>query len=99
MRLISQNASPYVDIPYESCVIETTENYGRYLITATSDNTYPMAIYSSKEKALKVMKMLRMKYEDYASTRGGTNAFTGVTVQPNMWVLPKVLQFPKDEEV
>lgn len=67
MRLISQEASPYVDIPYEACVIEVAKNYGNiYSILAIpvgKDVTYPMAIYASKENTEKVLDGLRKTYQ------------------------------------
>lgn len=61
MRLISQNGR--VDVPYEN-VILTVGNDGIILVTFfSSDEDFVFAIYSTKEKALKVMEMLIGKYE------------------------------------
>lgn len=65
MRLISQEALPYVDISYESCVIEVAKKniYSILAIPVGEDVTYSMAIYASKENTEKVLDGLRKTYE------------------------------------
>ena len=94
MRLISQNGN--VDIPYEQahilcnmeCVMARVGNY-----------EYTLGKYSNKDKALKVMEMLRETYLSRMELEGGYDGVSGCYVQPNYWVLPKVFKFPVDEEV
>ena len=58
-----------------------------------------IATYSTIEKAKKAMEMLRGTYLSRMELDGGYDAVSGCYVQPNFWVLPKVFQFPKDEDV
>ena len=89
MRLISQDGE--IDVPYEHgslCIgfikgeehIINTISYYNY----SCQKGTKLAEYSSEDKALKVMEMLRKEYletvYDYRTR-------------------PKVFQFPKDEEV
>lgn len=95
MRIISQDE--YCDLPYEwtaLCVSGKTI----YADFASAENVV-MAIYSSEEKANKAMEMCREKYISRMELDGGYDIVHGCYVQPNYWVLPKVFQFPKDEEV
>ena len=48
---------------------------------------------------MKVMEMLREKYLSRMELDGGYDITNGHYVQPNFWVLPRVFQFPKDEEM
>ena len=45
------------------------------------------------------MEMCREKYLSRMELEGGYDIVNGCYVQPNYWVLPKVFQFPKDEEI
>lgn len=92
MRIVSQGGM--YDLPYE----ETTFRFfhdGRIVAYAlsdpTSDNYIVMAEYSSGEKANKAMEMCREKYL--------SRTVNGYYVQPNYLALPKVFQFPADNEI
>lgn len=67
MRLISQDG--FIDIPYEQVGLSTgyMGDKSEYYVFANSlyMNRKPqvMGIYSSEEKALKVMEMVRKEYE------------------------------------
>lgn len=102
MRVISQDG--LTDVQYENftfgitldnCIVASKN------LAASPQELFcgEMAKYSSKEKALKAMEMLRKRYLECMSVEGGENPFTGQITQPNMWVLPKVFQFPQDDEV
>lgn len=100
MRIVSQGGM--YDLPYE----ETTFRFfhdGRIVAYAlsdpTSDNYIVMAEYSSGEKAKKAMEMCREKYLSRMELDGGYDTVNGCYVQPNYWVLPKVFQFPADDEI
>lgn len=104
MRLISQDGE--IDVPYEHgslCIgfikgeehIISTISYYNY----SSQKGTKLAEYSSKAKVLKVMEMLRETYLSRMELDGGYDRVNGCYVQPNYWVLPKVFQFPKDEDV
>ena len=45
------------------------------------------------------MEMLREKYLSRMELDGGYDITNGHYVQPNFWVLPRVFQFPKNEEI
>lgn len=101
MRIISQDGK--VDLPYEMSVVNIAYRNDK-LIYATlagcgeEENVCEMAKYSTREKAIKAMKMMREKYLSRMELEGGPT-INGGYVQPNFWVLPKAFQFPKDDEV
>lgn len=100
MRIISQDKE--FDLPYEETTIQV---FGNGTIAAFSltdlgnDDFITMAKYSTKEKAIKAMEMCREKYLSRMELDGGYDVVNGCYAQPNYWVLPKVFQFPKEEEV
>ena len=94
MRVISQHGN--VDLPYEQIVVcHAMES----VIALYNGEKYVLGEYSSKEKAYKAMEMLREKYLQYISLQGGESAFVQAVFQPNYWILPKVFQFPQDDEI
>lgn len=94
MRVISQHGN--VDLPYEQIVVcHAMES----VIALYNEKEYVLGKYSSKEKAYKAMEMLREKYLQYISLQGGESALVQAVFQPNYWVLPKVFQFPQDDEI
>lgn len=97
MRLISQDGT--LDIPYEQAAVEISLMYPNEIEVTLALGNYKMAKYSSPRKALKVMEMLRTAYLSRIELDGGYDHVNQCYVQPNYWVLPKVFQFPKDEEV
>lgn len=102
MRVISQDG--LTDVQYENFTFAITIDScivaNRNLAASPQEFICgTMAEYSSIEKALKAMEMLREKYQECMKVSGGENPFTGRITQPNMWVLPKVFQFPSDDEV
>lgn len=93
MRIISQDG--VYDTPYEITQLWIQERNGvadLYHIRGSmpADEAITLAIYSSEEKALKAMKMLR---EEYFETEHEKTYRDGV-----YYFLP-VFQFPKDDEV
>lgn len=105
MRVISQNGKS--DIPYENFIFSIVGNGNGYSIIATKNIAESpevfvnslIATYSTEEKAKKAMEMLREKYLSRMELDGGFDIVNRVYVQPNYWVLPKVFQFPAEEEV
>lgn len=102
MRIISQDGT--IDIPYEQVTVQRfRENI--YLLNKNLTsielfvNSMVIASYSTKEKAQKAMKMLQDKYTSRMELDGGYDEVHNCYVQPNFWVLPKIFQFPKDEDV
>lgn len=98
MRIISQNKK--LDAPYEVATLRIVSANKEYCVLACTQNMdYEIAFYSTKEKAIKAMEMCREKYLSRMELDGGYDVVNGCYVQPNYWVLPKVFQFPKEEEV
>ena len=101
MRVISQDGT--MDVPYEYYTIwRYKDQYlDVYHIACDCGETdyRRLADYSTEEKAIKAMEMLREKYLQYISLQGGESAFVQAVFQPNYWVLPKVFQFPQDDEI
>lgn len=86
MRIISQDSR--IDLPYNRIMLCVEE----VLVTARNDGKqYLIGKYSTEEKAIKAMEMCREKYL--------SRTVNGYYVQPNYWVLPKVFQFPADDEI
>lgn len=102
MRVISQDGMQ--DIPYEKFVFSITKDnrvVATIGCTASPSEIYMSSVakYSTKEKAMKAMEMLREKYLSRMELGGGYDITNGHYVQPDFWVLPRVFKFPKDEEV
>lgn len=96
MRVISQDGT--IDMPYEICSVWCRGSVIMCDMCGDNTNTI-LATYSTEEKAKKAMKMLREKYLTRMELDGGFDHVNKVYVQPNYWVLPKVFQFPAEEEL
>lgn len=94
MRIISQNGR--VDMPYEKIALYLS---CEQIVAKHEGTKYLLATYSSEEKAIKAMEMCRKEYKRYLVREGGYNPLSGVTTQPAVFQIPKVFNFPKDEEV
>lgn len=95
MRVISQDGT--IDVPYENFVFGITlDNYISAVINTAVRPTEVvngiMAKYSSREKALKVMELLREVYLKFAHATNDDSFYT-------FFDNPKVFQFPADDEV
>lgn len=100
MRIISQGKE--FDLPYKETTLQAFSNGTVIAFSLTdlvSDNFITMAKYSTEEKAIKAMEMCREKYLSRMELDVGYDAVNGCYVQPNYWVLPKVFQFPADDEI
>lgn len=104
MRVISQDGT--IDVPYEyiSLVVsigrcKDVEHVCIYCHNISAPHGTRLADYSSKAKAIKAMEMLREKYLSRMELDGGYDIVNKCYVQPNYWVLPKVFQFPQDDEI
>jgi hypothetical protein len=102
MRVISQDGT--LDMPYEMVIIQRFRSRIYFLnknLTGVESLNDDMQIaeYSTEEKAKKAMEMLREKYLTRMELDGGFDHVNKVYVQPNYWVLPKVFQFPAEEEL
>ncbi len=99
MRIISQDGK--CDYPYENSTLFIDYVEGRVIriVPCTGYKGAKIATYSTEEKAVKAMEMLREKYLQYISLQGGESALVQAVFQPNYWGLPKVFQFPQDDEI
>lgn len=104
MRVISQDGT--IDVPYDYFSLSMSSGKYKdvevayiYCHNLSSPNGTKLAEYSTKEKAIKAMEMLREEYLKYMEIEGHV-ALTGQgIIQPNFWILPKVFQFPQDDEI
>ena len=100
MRIISQDKE--FDLPYGETTLQALGD-GRVIAFSLSDLLSDafmiMAKYSTEEKGIKAMEMCRKKYLTRLEPDGGYDIVKGYYVNPNYWVLPKVFQFPAEEEV
>ena len=95
MRVISQDG--YTDIPYEYFVFSATDDWK---IKVAKDVVYitgqgklrVIAEYSSRDKVLKVMELLREAYLKFAHATNDNSFYT-------FFDNPKVFRFPADDEV
>lgn len=95
MRVISQDGT--IDVPYENFVFGITlDNYISAVINTAVRPTEVvngiMAKYSSREKALKVMELLRESYLKFAHATNNDSFYA-------FFDNPKVFRFPADDEV
>ena len=111
MRVISQDGR--TDIPYETFVFGVTNNNAiagiRDTIARPSEIAYGfVAKYSTEEKALKVMEMLREQYRSFKSSSNISCGSIGFLKECSLNEVEKMLyrakehyyfQFPKDEDV
>lgn len=102
MRVISQDGT--LDVPYEMVVIQEFRNAIYFLnrnLSGVEDLTSDimLAEYSTEAKAIKAMEMLREEYLKYMEIEGHADLTGQGIIQPNFWVLPKVFQFPQDDEI
>ena len=100
MRVISQHGN--VDLPYEQIVVcHAMES----VIALYNGEKYVLGEYSSKEKAYKVMEMLRERHTDNVFCREDIQYKAeimldeGLNVVREMMMKCEYFQFPKDDEV
>ena len=95
MRVISQNGA--IDVPYEMVALHSCNGRIRMNMAGDTGRGTEMAVYSTQEKALGVMQMLR---EEYVGCNTTPNATTGRgSVAVAAYVRNEVFQFPADDEV
>ena len=103
MRLISQDG--LIDVNYDngSIVIGFISDGSGAVISyydhSHRDKATALGKYSSKDKALKVMEMLRAEYLKHIYGSGGEMATRDLYIPPFAFIPPKVFKFPADEEV
>lgn len=65
MRVISQDRN--IDIPYNLCLVHMLKAYDCYKVVATLISSHhTLATYSSEEKTIKAMEILREEYQKYS---------------------------------
>ena len=92
MRVISQDRS--TDYPYDKSVVFLDPyNENNVKIQLAGDKEcFMLGKYSTKEKALKVMELLREAYLKFAHATNGDSFYA-------FFDNPKVFRFPADNEV
>ena len=100
MRIISQNGK--FDLPYENLAIFVEyEN----VIARFENERHLLAQYSSEEKAIKAMEMLRERHTDNIFCREDIQYKAeimldeGLDIVREMMMKCEYFQFPKDDEV
>lgn len=97
MRVISQDGT--LDFPYELSTVRVYNEIISMGMCKDDSCRSIIARYSTEEKALKAMEMLREVYLKYMEIEGHADLTGQGIMQPNFWVLPKVFQFPQDDEI
>lgn len=110
MRVISQNGKS--DIPYEYFVFSIVGNGNGYSVIATKNIAEPpegimnsiFATYSTKEKAIKAVKILRKVYENNvfyhctASSKRFEEVQSILSEEQFQKATTEYFQFPKDDD-
>lgn len=97
MRVISQDGT--LDFPYELSTVRVYNEIISMGMCKDDSCRSIIARYSTEEKAIKAMEMLREVYLKYMEIEGHADLTGQGIIQPNFWVLPKVFQFPQDDEI
>lgn len=112
MRVISQDGT--IDVPYEMVVIQRFKNEVYFLnrnLTGIEEliNDIELAEYSTEEKAIKAMEMLRGQYariEIIKALASGTCKHMEESLEPEefkdilkKYINMEVFQFPQDDEI
>ena len=108
MRVISQDGT--IDIPYDSVIIQ---RFGREIYFLNKNligveqlvSDMDIATYSTEEKAIKAMEMLRERHADNVFCRENIQYKAeimldeGLNIVREMMMKCEYFQFPKDDEV
>lgn len=106
MRVISQDGTK--DFPYDSSLFFVYAGcingriYVRMQLCGGYDDSVDVADYSTKEKAVKAMEMLRQEYlreTTINQTKKVTDEIVEITGIRYYFNAPKVFQFPQDDEI
>ena len=93
--MIIMNQNGKVDLPYEQIAISIDCDDGMtiiaYAVNSDDDTVWKLAEYSTKEKAVKAMEMLRAEYGNYKQAKSSEYYFA--------FNYPKVFRFPQDSNV
>lgn len=84
-----------IDLPYEQIVVVNNPvdemTIIAYAVNSDDSEIWKLAEYSTKEKAVKAMEMLRTEYENYKQARSDVFYFA--------FDYPKVFRFPQDSDM
>ena len=100
MRVISQNGN--YDFPYEHIVVR---HEMEYVMAVHKEKEYVLGKYSSDDKAIKAMEMLRERHTDNVFCREDIQYKAeimldeGLNIVREMMMKCEYFQFPKDDEV
>lgn len=100
MRVISQRGN--VDLPYEQIVVRSEMEY---VMTVYKEKEYVLGKYSSDDKAIKAMEMLREAYNnnEFYHRTATTNTFQeamGILSNEKFKeVTSEYFRFPQDDEI
>ena len=100
MRVISQRGN--VDLPYEQIVVRSEMEY---VMAVHKEKEYVLGKYSSDDKAIKAMEMLREAYNnnEFYHCTATTNTFQEsigfLSSEKFKEVTSEYFQFPQDEDV
>ena len=100
MRVISQRGN--VDLPYEQIVVR---HEMEYVMAVHKEKEYVLGKYSSDDKAIKAMEMLRERHTDSVFCREDIQYKAeimlddGLDIVREMMMKCEYFQFPKDDEV
>lgn len=72
---------------------------GDSIITFADELTITLGMYSTTEKAIKVLDMIQEEYGKHIYGQGGQMATANYYVTPFAFIPPKVFQMPKDDDV
>ena len=105
MRIISQNGK--FDLTYEDTVIHTEyfKTEPRMVVAIFKGEKYTLGTYSTEEKAIKAMEMLRERHTDNVFCREDIQYKAeimldeGLNIVREMMMKCEYFQFPKDDEV
>ena len=104
MRVISQHGN--VDLPYEQIVVRSEMEY---VMAVHKEKEYVLGKYSSDDKAVKAMEMLKKQYRKLEVMKvlaSGTAEYMGKALATdemikhyNTYCDMNVFQFPQDDEI
>ena len=100
MRAISQRGN--VDLPYEQIVVRSEMEY---VMAVYKEKEYVLGKYSSDDKAIKAMEMLREAYNnnEFYHCTSTTNTFQEsigfLSSEKFKEVTSEYFQFPQDDEI
>lgn len=104
MRVVSQDGT--IDTPYELSMIWIREKYGYSVMTnMPNDDPVGLGMYSSREKAIKAMEMLKSAYENnmfyhcMANRKGYVEAQSALGAEQFQKATTEYFQFPQDDEI